>query len=125
MATASTPGPIAGAPVAPDEQLRRAVQANQLDERGWPTSAPFSTTGLSADVASLCALADSQARFPGCSIAIVQCRSFVDEGHQPIHEPLPNNHAHAVVPRRISQKQARRIRNKIIELVGPAQSTQP
>ena len=88
---------------------------------------------MSLDVAGLCPLADTQARHPGEIIALVACRRFreLGEDYYPVHWPeegdaekgIPENRAHALVRRKLTQGMARRIARlaaERLELPGTA-----
>ena len=115
--------PRDGAPVDEAEDLRRAIRPTQLDDVGRPTSAPFRTQDMSVDVASLAPLEETRWRFPASYIAVVLCRSFVEEGYNPLHRPQEENISHAVVPGRLTKGTARKIaRNAVKDLHPPAQA---
>ena len=114
-----------GDPVSADEELRRAVDPEQLDpETQMPTSAAFRPPNVSLDVGSLATLAESRARFPSKYIAITMCQWFLDVGRQPIHDPEPNNVSHAIVPGRLNDR-ARKIAVRVRLLHPPINGTSP
>jgi len=104
-------------PVAATEDLRRLIRPADLDEIGQPTSAPFRTENMSVDVASLCSLAETMARKKDHHVAIVRCQVFHDLALTPTHDPILDNIAHAIVPGKLSQSLARKVRNGISKLI--------
>lgn len=82
-------------------------------------SAPFRTKDMSVDVASLASLLETRTRFANKWIAITSCKWFIDEGHAPEHQPIPDNIAHAIVPGRLSKTKGRRIANLVKEMYEP------
>lgn len=109
----------AGDPVAEHEDLRRAVWPIELDDLGFPSSASFTYRDHSVDVASLAPLIESRERFRTSYIAIVACQWYLDVGARPIHEPLPWNNSHAVIPGRLSKTKARKVAARVRELYPP------
>lgn len=111
--------PPPSGPVSPDEELRRAVRSDQLDELGKPNSAAFSSPDLSVDVAGLAPLMETRERFPAKWIALFPCRVPTELGAQPVHEPTPDNKSHAVIPGRLSRGKIRQIKSAITNVIGP------
>lgn len=101
------------------EDVRRAIHPDQVDEEGEPTSAAFKSKDLSLDVASLASLESMRQRFRRHSIAILPCSAFRVLGYYPLHDPLVDNIAHAVVPGKIAQSAARKLAVARNSLVGP------
>ena len=110
---------VPSGPVSPLEDLRRAVRSDQFDENAQLTSAPFSSENLSVDVASLAPLIESRRRFPDKWLAIFPCRAAVEVGAPPMHDPLPENDSHAIIPGRLSRGQSRKLKAAVTSMIGP------
>ena len=95
------------------------MRSDQLDETGRPTSAAFSSKNTSLDVAGLAPLMETRMRFPSKWIALFPCRVPTELGVPPIHDPLPDNRSHAIIPGRISGGKVRQIKGSIINIIGP------
>lgn len=108
-----------GSEVSEDDELRRAIHHTQLDDDGEPTSAAFKSINLSLDVASLCSLEETRRRFRLKSVAVLRCRSFRELSYAPLHNPLPDNPAHAIVPGKIRDSAARKLSAAVLTLLDP------
>ena len=108
--------------VSAAEDLRRAIHPDQVDENGEPTSAAFSTIDMSVDVASLASLDETRRRFPKKRVAIFPCQAVITLGVNPIHDPLPDNSSHAIVPGRLSRGNARKLQSAVKAVIDSLES---
>ncbi len=96
-------------PVGSEDDLRRAIHPDLLDDRGQPVSGGFRGRDRSYDAASLSTLRETQARWPTSSIAVVPCLRFLNLNLHPRHDPIPENLSHCVVPGNTSRTKARKL----------------
>lgn len=119
MVGASRPTtPAEGTPVDANADLFKAVWPEDRNDIGRPTSEPFRRNN-SYDVSLLCTVAESGARFPRSFIAVIACQFFLNESLTPVHVPLPENIAHALVPGRLTKTQARKAALAVSEMHLP------
>ena len=111
--------PKPGAEVSESDDLRRAVHLLQIDDNGEPTSAALKSKELSLDVASLCTLEATRKRFPSKAIAILACKAFRELSYFPLHDPQPDNVAHAIVRGKIRDSAARKLAASIKVMIDP------
>jgi hypothetical protein len=105
--------------VPPEDDLRRAIRTEELDDEGNVTSAPFQTANMSMDVASLATLAETQRRFPESFIGVVGCSLFNELQYFPVFNPLPDNAAHALLREKMSKSSARKVAKGLKSLHPP------
>lgn len=110
--------PAPSGPVASTEDLRRAIHSTQVDDQGEPTSAAFRAENMSVDVAGLAPLMDTRRRFPTKRIAIFPCLAVLDLGATPQHNPTAENISHAIIPGRLNQGKARKLKAAVTSVIG-------